>query len=271
MKTCYVLLAVMLGLFLLIWLGLRIKPRPFPSYSDHNRTTPAVLPMSADLPVPVARFYEVIYGDSLPLINSFIISGRGRLRFNGITFPARLRFTHNAGKEYRHYIETTFWGIPILNVNEHYLGGKSRLALPFGVIENEPQVDQAANLGLWSETLMFPSVFLTTDQVRWEEIDATTARLMVPFHGEFDSFIVYFNPETGLVDYMETMRWKNAGDLEKSRWQAQALAWGEVEGWLMPVRFAAQWMDEKSPWLIADIEDVVWNVDISHYIQDIGP
>lgn len=58
------------------------------------------------------------------------------MRFKGITLPARLRFTHKAGESYRHYIEATFWGLPVLKVNEHFLKGKSRLALPFGVIED---------------------------------------------------------------------------------------------------------------------------------------
>jgi hypothetical protein len=92
-----------------------------------------------------------------------------------------LWFTHDAGKGYRHYIETTLWGVPVIKVNEHFINLKSRLALPFGVVENEPQVDEAANLGMWSETLMFPGVFLSTEGVRWEPIDATTAKLIVPF------------------------------------------------------------------------------------------
>ena len=155
-------------------------------------------------------------------------------------------------------------------MNEHYLNWESRLALPFGVVENEPQVNQAANLGLWSETLMFPSVYLTTTGVRWDAIDEKTARLVVPFKEDEDEFIVYFDEDTNLIDRMEAMRWKEAGDAEKTLWQAQALEWGEVQGWQMPVVFAAQWMDEDSPWLIARIEDVVWNVEITKYIQLTG-
>ena len=41
-------------------------------------------------------------------------------------------------------------------VNETYLDGKSRLELPFGVIEDEPKADQAANLGLWGESAWLP-------------------------------------------------------------------------------------------------------------------
>ena len=157
-----------------------------------------------------------------------------------------------------------------MKVNEHFINQKSRLALPFGVVENEPQIDEAANLGMWSETMMFPGVFLSTEGVRWEPINDTSAKLIVPFNDQEDQFKVFFNPESGLIDKMEAMRWKNAGDHEKVRWQAQVREWGEIKGWKMPVLFAAQWMDEKTPWLIARIEDVAWNVDVSDYITQVG-
>jgi hypothetical protein len=158
-----------------------------------------------------------------------------------------------------------------MKIFEDFLNQKSRLALPFGVVENEPQVDEAANLGMWSETLMFPGVFLSAEGVRWEPIDATTAKLIVPFGEKEDEFTVYFNPQTGLIDKMAAMRWKEAGDSEKTLWEAQAIEWGEIKGWKMPVLFAAQWMDESSPWLVARIEDVAWNVDVSEYIHQEGP
>jgi len=254
----------------LVVLGLKINPQPFVAYPEASGLADTVA-IPEDLPEPVDRFYRVIYGDEAPVIESFILSGRGSLRFQGITMPARLRFVHQAGRNYRHYIETTLWGIPILKVNENFIDWTSRLSLPFGVVENEPQVDQAANLGLWSETLMFPSVYLHSPGVHWESIDEAAARLVVPFKDETDEFTVYFNSETGLIDRMETLRWKEAGDAEKTLWQAQALAWGEIKGFQIPVVFAAQWMDDSKPWLVARIEDVTWNVDITDYILAEGP
>ena len=89
-------------------------------------------------------------------IESAVITGRGRLRFMGITFPARLRFIHDAGQGYRHYIEATIFGLPILKVNERYLDGQARMELPVGVVENEPKINMAANLGLWGESIWLP-------------------------------------------------------------------------------------------------------------------
>ena len=245
--TLLIVLGVVAGLSLLIWLGTRILPKPFTS---NFATSPEILetfPIPEGLPEPVDRFYRSVYGDRVPVIESFILTGRGNLRFKGITLPARLRFIHEAGQGYRHYIETTFWGFPIMRVNETFLNWQSRLALPFGVIEDEPQVDEAANLGMWSETMMFPGVYLSTTGVQWETFDKHKARLIVPFKNKQDVFTVFFNAETGLIDKMEALRWKNPGDDEKMRWEAQAKEWGKVKGVQMPVLFAAQWMDEDTP------------------------
>jgi len=86
------------------WLGLCVQPNPFPAYAEQ---TPALntVELPADLPSPVARHYETIMGGQVPVVESAVISGRGTLRIKGITFPARFRFTHIAGRGYRHYDE----------------------------------------------------------------------------------------------------------------------------------------------------------------------
>jgi len=267
--TLLIVIGIIAGVGLFLWLGTKLMPKPFKSYPEESPELQTI-PLTKGLPTPVERFYRQVYGEEIPIIHSFILTGRGSLRFKNVTLPARLRFVHDAGKGYRHYIETTMWGIPLMRVNEHYLDWKSRLALPFGVVEGEPQVDQAANLGMWSETMAFPGVYISTSGVRWEEVDEEEARLIVPFKDDEDEFNVHFNPETGLIDKMVTLRWKNPGEEKKTRWEAQAREWGKVRGWQMPVLFAAQWMDEETPWLIARIEDVAWNVDVSEYIQGKG-
>ncbi|HID51165.1 MAG TPA: hypothetical protein EYP41_03895, partial [Anaerolineae bacterium] len=165
---------------LLVLVGLRVQPRPFPPFPEPTQTLTAV-PLPPGLPAPVARYYQTVMGEEAPLVETAVISGRGQLRIKGVTFPARFRFTHSAGQSYRHTIEATFFGYPIMKVNEWYLDGKARLELPAGVIENEPKIDAAANLSLWGEAVWLPSIFLTDPRVRWEAIDDTTARLIVPF------------------------------------------------------------------------------------------
>jgi hypothetical protein len=263
-------IALALLLAILAWSGLRTKPRPFPTYRGQ---TPALetVPLAADPPAPVSRFYATIMGDRIPVIESAVITGRGTVRFRGITFPARLRFTHDAGMGYRHYIEATVFGFPLMKVNELYLGGKGRMELPVGVIENEPKVDMAANLGLWGESVWLPSILVTDPRVRWEPIDDTTARLVVPFRDEEDTFTVIFDAKTGLIRSMEALRYRESTDEAKIPWLLEALEWETFHGVSIPSLSSVTWQDEGTPWLIIEVEEVVYNVDVEEYIKARGP
>jgi hypothetical protein len=265
-----IVLALIILVPLLILLGLRIPPRPFPTYPQ-QRPQLTNAPLPGNLPPPVERFYRAISGEQVPVIDSAVINTRGKLRVNNITFPTRFIFTHEAGHNYRHYIELTLFGIPLLKINESYLDGRARMELPMGVIENEHKIDMAANLGLWGESIWLPSIFLTDPRVRWEAIDDTTARLIVPFETGEDEFTVFFDAETDLVSRMEAMRYKEAYDAEKYLWILEPLDWAEFDGILIPSPAAVTWADEGTPWLVVNLEEVVYNADVGDYIRTKGP
>jgi hypothetical protein len=250
-----------------------VKPAPFPLFPQRTPTYDTIsdtVPLPDGLPAPVDRFYRTLYGDRVPVIESAAITGRASLRLNGISFPARFRFTHIAGQAYRHYIEVTFFGLPLMRVNEHYLEGHARLENPFGVTENAPKVDQGANLALWGEALWFPSLLVTDPRVRWEPVDDETALLVVPFDQNEERFVVRFDPNTGMITVLEAMRYREADSAAKTLWLDEVLVWGEIDDQPLMAVAAVTWFNEKSPWAEFRVEDAVYNVDVTDYVRQKG-
>ena len=127
------------------------------------------------------QFYKTVYGDEIPVVETVVVKGRATISPFGVKLPARFIFVHNAGKDYRHYIEATWFGMPILKVNEGYLDRKSFFESPMGNIYDDASTNQGANLAVWAEAGWFPSIWLTDPRVRWESVDEKTALLFVPF------------------------------------------------------------------------------------------
>lgn len=272
MKILLIALCILAGLFILGWLGLQIKPRPF---LPHPEKTPKLntIPLPAGLPSPVERFYQTVYGDQIPVIETAVIKGRADLRPFGVRLPARFLFVHNAGKDYRHYIEATWFGIPIMKVNERYLDGKSLFELPVGApINDDSSTNQGANLAVWAEAAWFPSIWVTDSRVHWEPVDERTALLFVPFEDHEENFVVRFDPETGLLDSMEAMRFRDPGpQAKKILWITQNVKGKKIEGTLLDAVGTATWLDQGVPWATFTLEEVNYNVEVSQYIRQRGP
>lgn len=268
-KIILIVVIVLIVLAGLIWTGLKIQPAAFPAFPQAS-VEPEKIPLPAGLPAPVERFYRAVYGDQIPVIHSVVITGRAQIRPAGpINFPARFRFTHDVGQGYRHYIEATLFGLPIMKVNERYLDGIGYGETPFGISEGE-QVDQAANLGMWAELAWVPAAFLTDTRVQWLPGDEQTATLVVPFKDGQQQFVVRFDPQTGLLQYMEAARYKDATTPVKTLWITESKEYRELDGTFIATRGTATWMDDGKPWATFNLEDLRVNVDIKDYIRAKG-
>jgi len=255
----FVLLAVAL-------IGLRVPPQPFPPVTT-GATNLERVALPAGLPAPVDRFYRSLYGSTVPVIESAVVSGRATLRIMGVSLPARFRFTHDVGDAYRHEIVATWYGIPILRVNETYLGGVARLELPFGV-EEGPAVNQGANLALWAEAMWFPAALVTDPRARWDVVDASTALLHVPYGGASESLVARFDASRSRLVVFEAMRYRGQDAIGKTLWLTAAEAWGEVNGHPTATHTTVQWFDEGRPWADFTVDDVAFNVpDVDARLQ----
>ncbi len=271
MKTILIIFGILIVILLLGWLGLQVKPRSFEAYPQESSELKTV-PLPKGLPAPVERFYKTVYGDQVPVIETVVIKGRAEISPFGVKFPARFLFVHNAGQDYRHYIEATWFGLPFMKVNESYVNGDSHFELPIGTYDNDPSITQGAGLGLWAEASWFPSIWVTDKRVHWEPVDEKTALLYVPFGDRQENFVVRFNPDTGLIDIMEAMRCRDAGqELHKILWITQSVDGKTIDGTKLSGIGSATWLDQGKPWAVFTLEDVKYNVDVKEYILQKGP
>jgi hypothetical protein len=252
--------------------GAEVQPDPFPDLPEDSGPPHGEVAVPPGLPEPVDRWMRGIYGDRVPVVGSVVVTGRARVKPFGFWLPARFRFVHDAGRGYRHYIEATLFGRPVLAVQERYLDGRSLMEIPVVGTDQGPQVDQAANLGMWAELAMAaPSVLLTDSRVSWHAIDAETAQLDVPFGAAArDSFTVRFDPATGALRSLETWRYRSSTDPEKILWIAAIEPGPTVGPWRLPAVGTATWADQGEPWARFVTEDLRTDVDVSDYIRARG-
>ncbi|GEM44521.1 DUF6544 family protein [Deinococcus cellulosilyticus] len=250
---------LVLGAFL--YGGLLVPSAPYPASSAATEVNP--LPLPADLPAPVERFFRKIYGNQVPQIQTAEITGLAHLRLGGIRFPARFRFLHRTGYGYRHDMEVTWYGIRIMTVKEVYAHGQGRMELPSGVTEKEPKVNQGANLALWAEAIWFPALWVTDPRVKWEPVDASTALLRVPFEDQTETFVVRFDPGSGLLTLMESMRYKAADSPSRTLWLNESVQWEPLNGQLFPTVGKVIWFDDRVPWAQFRVQHVKFNLSFA--------
>ena len=227
------------------------------------------VPIPDDLPAPVARFAAATFGDAIPVTDSVQITGRSTLHLNGLTLPARFKIYHDAGDAYYHYIQVTWFGIPVLTVNERYMDGVGIMDIIGEPIVDQPATNAAAYQALWAEAVWFPAIWFTDERVTWEARDDNSAILHLADAPENEHFIITFDPETGLFTEIITERYRDTDITAHRRWTNRALGWETIEGVMLPTLAETQWDDEQ-PWAIWRAEDIALNVEVQERLAQFG-
>lgn len=259
-------LSVLLGIGIIVgiaWVGLQIPPKGFP---PHPEKTPELgsVDLGQELPPPVQRYFEAALGAQVPGIESAVLWGRGRLKIKGLWLPVRFKAYYLPGRAFYRLMEITWFGLPILRGVDSYINGQGRLKIT-GLIDLEEtgeRIDQAQNLVLWGEAIWTPSLYFTDPRVRWEAVDEHAARLVVPFGGGEEVFLVEFDPQTGLIRGMSAERYRGQEET-KTPWRVECLDWKSFHGVRVPTRVVGTWEDEKGPYVAMTVEGLEYNVDVS--------
>ena len=260
------LFAIVSAISAAIWLGFQIRPDPLPKQT-RNRTIGTV-DIPDGLPDPVRRYLEATAdGNKLPIVTSAVLWGRGSLRRGPLWMPVRYRVAHVPGYHFRRMMDVTWFNISVMQGLDEYVNGRGMTRV--GQVETTgAHVNQAANLMLWVEAVAMPALFITDPRVRWEAVNATTARLIVPFEEREDVVTVYFDEQTGLINRMSALRYKTEED--KIPWTVEFLEWHLMNGGMYPAHIAVTWADEGTPWSYWHFEAIDWNVDLTPYIPEVA-
>lgn len=261
-------LSVLAGTAAVGWLGFQIEGQSFNSPAGGARDLgKAALPST--LPEPVTRYGCAIAPEGLPVVETALIMGKAKLTFNGLTFPARFKFYHDAGNAYYHHIQLLWFGQPVLTVHERYRDGVAELALPMGKIVNEPKVNAAGLMGLWAEAIWLPTTLLTDPRAKWTATGDHSATLLVDKMAEEETFTVRFDAESGLIRDLTSLRYKQPGDPHRTLWFNEVLRWGTFNGVRVPSLAQIRWGND-APWAKWQVEKVLYNIDVSARLAAFG-
>jgi len=269
-RTLWIMVALVILLVTWGWLGLQVDSGSFtPVFTS---AVPHKNPLSPNLPAPVLRFAQVLFSDGVPDVRSAMVLGQARLAPTGLPMPTRFRFYYDAARSaHYHDIQVTWFTLPFMRIHERNLDGHATLDMGIiGRVDDMPQTNRSAVQGYWGEVLAWvPSIALTDPRVRWEAIDATTARLYLPGLDDVEAFTVHFDADTGLMTEFETMRYQEEGNAERGRWINRVIEWGVVDGLRVPIRAQTQWNDD-IPWANWRVEQVMLDVDVSARMNQFG-
>lgn len=137
---------------------------------------------------------------------------------------------------------TLFVGpLPVVRARDMYRAGEGhmliKVASAFTVADAKgEELDQGEMMRYLNEMMWFPSAFLA-DNVSFEALDATSARVTLTDHGRRVTATLFFDADGRLSEF-EGRRYAD-GELET--WSVPVTAYGELAGLNLPTRCKAVW------------------------------
>jgi hypothetical protein len=251
----------------LAYVGLKIPPGSFPPPEEITRLYDQVK-FSGEFPDPVKYHLTGTFGEKVPVIQTAIVWGQARYKINGINLPMRFKTYYLPGQHFYRDMEITWYGRPIIRGYDYFLFGEGRLEANglMNLYQAGEKTTQAQVLSMWAEAMWMPSIFITDDRLKWEEIDDVTARLVVPMNGGEESLLARFDQQTGLLRYVSGMRYRNEQE-NRIPWRVDYSNWIARHGVRIPRKIAMTWADQDAPYATYTMEGIEYNVDISERIS----
>jgi hypothetical protein len=111
-------------------------------------------------------------------------------------------------------------------------------------------------MGLWAEAIWFPTTLLTDPRAHWTETGDHSATLLVDGMAEEEMFTVRFDPESGLIRDLTSLRYKQPGDQHRTLWFNEVLKWEMFNGVRVPSIAQIRWGND-APWAKWQVQHVL--------------
>lgn len=221
----------------------------------------------ASLPEPVQRFVDLVSGVGTPTISTLVLETDAWMRRPKLPpIPLAIRMSHRLGEAFVHRIRIGRGPLSIPFGMDAYVDGRGLMKVG-PAIEMGPTYDEGALIAMWGEALVFPGAWLGRPDVRWDAVDAHTARLVVVSDHAEVPLTVAFDTSVGFPVSCEADRHRGAGP--RVRWTGRWSGWRPTRaGVLAPSWMNVQWMDEDRPWLDLRVTSIELNGPVERDIAD---
>lgn len=215
----------------------------------------------------VLREHLDVDGDGLvPHMDTVELWGRGRMRVApGVWLPLRMRTQHQLGQAFVPDIELSWHGRPVVAATEAFVDGRGWSQQGPNVTVG-PEIDQGANLFLWSEAVLIPWLHTTERAPAVEEVAEGRLALGLPFGEQMEPALLEF--EGGHPVRFSAHRFKGVGG-DKIGWEVTYGGWREIAGIRLPNHVEVRWADESGPWFRFEREGFAANVEVSDRIDEV--
>lgn len=102
------------------------------------------------------------------------------------------------------------------------------------------EMDQGSMMRYLSELMWFPSAFLE-DNISFQAIDATSARVTLTDHGKTATATLFFDSAAGSPTSWPASTPSPGNSCDLRTWWVPVIGYGEFEGLKLPVRVKAVW------------------------------
>jgi hypothetical protein len=237
----------------------------FPGRACGPAGEPAALP--DHLPQMLRQHLDVDGDGLVPHMASVELWGRGRMRVaSGVWLPLRMRTQHQLfGRAFAADIELSWHGRTVVSATEAFVDGRGWSQQGPNIAVG-PEIDQGANLFLWSEAVLIPWLHTTDHAPTVDETGPGQLALGLPFGEEAEPALLEF--EDGHPARFSARRFRGVGG-EKTDWEVAYTGWQQVAGIRLPDRVEVRWADEPEPWFRFEREGFAANPDVSARLEEI--